>query len=81
MALWTFGAPDGSELLNIVSNVFVFSYCAALLIMFRCRLDVEICISRIEGVKYPIKYICKGSNWVAVKLGGGQRRYDEITTL
>lgn len=78
-ALWRFHAPDGSEILDTVNNSWVVPYCPALSNMSQCHLNVELCNSRISGIKYPFKYIYKRCNRMAVTMMGGQRRYDEIS--
>lgn len=49
--------------------------------MFKCYLNVKLCIFRIGGSKYLSKYIYKVNNRVTVQMVYSQRRYDEISVF
>lgn len=45
--------------------------------MFRCHLDKVLLISRIAGIQYLFKYVCKRSNSVIVKMVRSKEQYSE----
>lgn len=47
--------------------------------MFSCHINVELCVSRVDGIKYLFKYVCKGHDRVTMEIIGENQRYDEIT--
>lgn len=51
--------------------------------MLVCQLNVELCISQVEGIYYLCKYVSKGHNRVTEELIGSSsnQRHDEITYL
>jgi len=62
-----------------VDNSWVVPYCPQLTRMFACHINVELCVSRVGGIKYLFKYVCKGSDRVTVEVIGDNQRYDEIS--
>ena len=61
-----------------IDNRWVVPYCPAISRMFACHVNAELCISRLGGIKYLFKYVCKGHDRVTVELIGENQRYDEI---
>ncbi len=46
--------------------------------MFYCHMNVELCVSRVGGIKYLFKYIYKGSDRVTMEIVEETGRYNEI---
>ncbi len=46
--------------------------------MFECHMNVEVCVSRVSGIKYLFKYICKGSDRVTMQIIEDTGKCDEI---
>lgn len=46
--------------------------------MFQCHLNVELCVSRVGGIKYLFKYVCKDSDRVTIEMVRGEQCYVEI---
>ncbi len=46
--------------------------------MFHDHMNVELCVSRVGGIKYLFKYINKGSDRVAMEIVEDSGRYNEI---
>lgn len=77
-ALWIYRTPEGSSVTGTIDNSWVVPYSPKLSVMFQCHLNVELCVSRIGGIKYLFKYVCKGSDRVTIEMVRGEQRYDEI---
>ncbi len=45
-----------------------FAYNPKLMRMFHCHMNVELCVSRVGGIKYLFKYICRGSDRVTMEM-------------
>lgn len=54
---WKFRIADCSHVLEIVDNSWVVPYFPVLSKVFQYCLKVELCMSRICGVKYPFEYM------------------------
>lgn len=59
-----------------VDNSWVVPYSPALLRMFRCHLNVELCISKVGSIKYLFKYVCKGPDRVTVEVSTTKSNVD-----
>lgn len=68
---------DGGEQANlpfrgnpnqVVDNSLVVPYNSVLLMMILCHLNVELCVSRVGGIKYLFNYICKVSDRVKMQI-------------
>ncbi len=46
--------------------------------MFHCHMNVELCVSRVGGIKYLLKYISKGSDRVTMERFQETGGYNEI---
>ncbi len=46
--------------------------------MFYCHMNVELRVSRVGGIKFLFKYICKGSDRVFKEIVEETGRYNEI---
>lgn len=79
--LWRYDTPDRSEILATVDNSRVVPYCPTLSNMCQCLINVKLSISWIRGMEYLRNYMCKGFDGISISLAGGQRDYDEISTL
>jgi len=64
-----------------LDNSWVVPYNPELTKLFACHLNVELCISRVGGIKYLFKYICKGHDRVTAELMSANGRYDEISNF
>ena len=77
----------GNNVVNqvVMDNRFVVPYSPALLLKYRCHINVEVC-SSFQSVKYVHKYIYKGHDSAnfniveRVENGLNVADYDEITT-
>lgn len=65
----------------IVNNSWVVPHSPALLRSFACHINVELCVSRIGGIKYLFKYVCKGQDRVTMEIMAENDRYDEISNF
>ena len=64
-----------------IDNRWIVPYNPTLSRMFECHINVELCISRIGGIKYLFKYITKGRDRVTIEFrneSGTRIVYDEI---
>lgn len=61
-----------------VDNRWVIPYSPFLSRKFDCHLNVELCISRVGGIKYLFKYITKGRDRVTLEIVNEKVVYDEI---
>ncbi|CDF33589.1 Putativ ATP dependant DNA helicase [Chondrus crispus] len=52
----------------VVDNSWVVPHSPLLLRSFACHLNVELCVSRVGGIKYLFKYVCKGQDRAAWRL-------------
>ncbi|CDF41007.1 ATP dpendant DNA helicase [Chondrus crispus] len=52
----------------VVDNSWVIPHSPVLLRSFACHLNVELCVSRVGGIKYLFKYVCKGQDRAAWRL-------------
>ncbi|CDF40383.1 ATP dependant DNA helcase [Chondrus crispus] len=62
-------------------NSWVVPHSPVLLRSFACHLNVELCVSRIGGIKYLFKYVCKGPDRVTMEITAENERYDEISNF
>lgn len=48
--------------------------------IFACHINVKLCILRVRGIEYLLKYVCKTHDGVAVDIFGesGTQQRDEI---
>ena len=76
----TIRVGNGSTL-QYVNNSWVVPYSPEISRMFSCHINAELCISRVGGIKYLFKYVCKRHDRVTVELVGENQRYDEIGTF
>ncbi len=51
-----------------VDNSWVVLHNPKLMRMFHCHMNIELCVSRVGGIKYLFKYICKGSDRVTMEI-------------
>ena len=51
-----------------IDNPWVVPHSPDLLRKFRTHMNVELCISRVESIKYLFKYVCEDSDRVAVEI-------------
>ena len=63
-----------------IDNSWVVPYSPFLSRKFNCHLNVELCVSRVGGIKYLFKYVCKGRDRVTVEFVNETARYDEISS-
>ncbi len=61
-----------------VDNSWVLAYNPKLMRMFHFYMNVQLCVSRVGGIKYLFKYICKGSERVTMQIVEETGRYNEI---
>ncbi|CDF37673.1 unnamed protein product [Chondrus crispus] len=61
-------APSAGGQPVVVDNSWVVPYSPVLLRSFACHLNVELCVSRVGGIKYLFKYVCKGQDRAAWRL-------------
>ncbi|CDF38382.1 ATP dependant DNA Helicase PIF1 [Chondrus crispus] len=52
----------------VVDNSWVVPHSPLLLRSFACHLNVELCVSRVGGIKYLFKYVCKVQDRAAWRL-------------
>lgn len=64
---------------RIIVNGWVVPYNQTLSRRFQCFLNIKLCISRVEGINYFFRYICKERYIVAVELRNNKLRCDEIS--
>ncbi|CDF40970.1 ATP dependant DNA helicase PIF1 [Chondrus crispus] len=62
-------------------NSWVIPHSPVLLRSFACHLNVELCVSRVGGIKYLFKYVCKGQDRVTMEITAENERYDEISNF
>ncbi|CDF32173.1 unnamed protein product [Chondrus crispus] len=62
-------------------NSWVVPHSPVLLRSFACHLNVELCVSRVGGIKYLFKYVCKGQDRVTMEITAENERYDEISNF
>lgn len=77
-ASWTYQLARGAQVTGTIDNSWVVSYSPKLSAMFQCHLNVEICISCIEVMKYLFKYDCKRNNPFSVLMVPSLEISDEI---
>lgn len=53
-------------------------YSPRLSFIFQCHLNIELCVSRVSGIEYHFKYVCKGNDRKSVWIVRGQPHYNEI---
>ncbi len=51
-----------------IDNSWVVPYNPKLMRMFHCHINVELCVSRVGGIKYLFKYLCKGSDRITFEI-------------
>ncbi|CDF36420.1 ATP dependant DNA helicase [Chondrus crispus] len=62
-------------------NYWVVPHSPLLLRSFACHLNVELCVSRVGGIKYLFKYVCKGQDRVTMEITAGNECHDEISNF
>ncbi|CDF36122.1 unnamed protein product [Chondrus crispus] len=62
-------------------NSWVVPQSPVLLRSFACHLNVELCVSRVGGIKYLFKYVFKGQDRVTMEITAENERYDEISNF
>lgn len=72
-ALWTYRAPGRSFTTGTIENSCVVPYSSRLSILFQCHLNVELCVSRVCGIKYLVETVCKGNDCLTVQFMHGQQ--------
>ncbi|CDF41121.1 unnamed protein product [Chondrus crispus] len=65
----------------VIDNSWVVPHSPVLLQSFACHLNVELCVSRVGGIKYLFKYVCKGQDRVTMEITAENERYDEISNF
>ncbi|CDF33944.1 ATP dependant DNA helicase PIF1 [Chondrus crispus] len=65
----------------VVDNSWVVPHSPLLLRSFACHLNVELCVSRVGGIKYLFKYVCKGRDPVTMEITAKKECYDEISNF
>ncbi|CDF39624.1 Helicase-like protein [Chondrus crispus] len=65
----------------VVDNSWVVPHCPLLLRSFACHLNVELCVSRVGGIKYLFKYVCKGQDRVTMEITAENECHDEISNF
>lgn len=78
---WRYRASNGTDILGTVDNSWVVSYCLMLSSLFQSHLNIYLCISRIGGIRYLFKYLCRETDKVTLQMVGGQHPYDKISTF
>lgn len=73
--------PKRASLTDTVESSWVLPNCPKLLIIIQCHINVELCVSRLNGIKFLFKYACKGVDRVTIKMVRGEQHYDEIGHL
>ncbi|CDF33021.1 unnamed protein product [Chondrus crispus] len=74
-------APSAGGQPVVVDNSWVVPHSPVLLRSFACHLNVELCVSRVGGIKYLFKYVCKGQDRVTMEITAKNERYDEISNF
>ncbi|CDF38180.1 ATP dependant DNA helicase PIF1 [Chondrus crispus] len=59
-------------------NSWFVPHSPLLLRSFAFHLNVELCVSRVGGIKYLFKYVCKGQDGVNIEITAKNECYDEI---
>ena len=62
-------------------NSWVVPHSPKLLGNFACHMNVALCVSCVSGIKYLFKYVCKGSDRVAMEILSENERYDDISNF
>ena len=65
----------------VFDNSWVIPHSLLLLRSFACHLNVEFCVSRVGGIKYLFKYVCKGQDRVTMEITAENECYDEISNF
>ncbi|CDF40177.1 putative DNA helicase [Chondrus crispus] len=65
----------------VVDNSWVVPRSPPLLRSFACHLNVELCVSRVGGIKYLLKCVCKGQDRVTMEITAENECYDEISNF
>ncbi|CDF38585.1 ATP dependant DNA helicase [Chondrus crispus] len=65
----------------VVDNSWVVPHSPLLLRSFACHLNVELCVSRVGGIKYLFKYVCKGQDRVTMEITAENECHDEISNF
>ncbi|CDF40520.1 ATP dependant DNA helicase [Chondrus crispus] len=64
-----------------VDNSWVVPHSPKLLRTLACHINVKLCVSRVGGIKYLFKYVCKGSDRVTMEIIAENERNDEISNF
>ena len=65
----------------VIDNSWVVPHSPLLLRSFACHLNVELCVSRVGGIKYLFKYVCKGQDRVTMEIIAENECYDEVSNF
>ncbi|CDF40386.1 ATP dependant DNA helicase [Chondrus crispus] len=65
----------------VVDNSWVVPHSPLLLRSFACHLNLELCVSRVGGIKYLFKYVCKGQDRVTMEITAENECHDEISNF
>ncbi|CDF36188.1 ATP dependant DNA helicase PIF1 [Chondrus crispus] len=65
----------------VVDNSWFVPHSPLLLRSFAFHLNVELCVSRVGGIKYLFKYVCKGQDRVTMEITAKNECYDEISNF
>ncbi|CDF40018.1 unnamed protein product [Chondrus crispus] len=65
----------------VVDNSWFVPHSPLLLRSFALHLNVELCVSRVGGIRYLFKYVCKGQDRVTMEITAKNECYDEISNF
>ncbi|CDF39898.1 ATP dependant DNA helicase PIF1 [Chondrus crispus] len=65
----------------VVDNSWFVPHSPLLVRSFAFHLNVELCVSRVGGIKYLFKYVCKGQDRVTMEITAKNECYDEISNF
>ncbi|CDF37017.1 ATP dependant DNA helicase [Chondrus crispus] len=74
-------APSAGGQSVVFDNSWVVPHSPLLLRSFACHLNVELCVSRVGGIKYLFKYVCKGQDRVTMEITAENECHDEISNF
>lgn len=77
-ASWIYRTPHKPSITRTMDNSWVVRYCQELSVIFRCHLNVELCVSKVGWIKVLFKYVYKSSDRVTNKMLRGEQRQIEI---
>ncbi|CDF39890.1 ATP dependant DNA helicase [Chondrus crispus] len=65
----------------VVDNSWFVPHSPLLLRSSALHLNVELCVSRVGGIRYLFKYVCKGQDRVIMEITAKNECYDEISNF